>query len=134
MSKLTKNNVREGGDQYFKEVAITPEGKMVSIYDGETEYVLGKEMRQRALQDHKGGFYVYKTVDEAMFAGFPVKSKADMLPRGCIRVRAEGSYCRYLNKLAFSRVTPLEIVDLPYGISHKAWSALKAQYSNLETA
>lgn len=103
---------REGGDDYYKVVALTPDGKMVSIFNGETEYQIGVEMQQAARQNHNGGYYVYSSHEVAHRATFPKDSKALDLPRVVIRVRAEGSYCRYDNgKLSFSRITPLEVIS-----------------------
>jgi len=43
----------------YKVVDVLPDGRMVSLYDGETEYVIGKTMTQKAEHDHKGGYYSY---------------------------------------------------------------------------
>jgi hypothetical protein len=103
---------REGGDDYYKVVAKTEDGRLVSIFDGETEYKIDVEMVERARQDHNGGFYCYAEKEQAKRAGFPSESKAKRLPRVLLRVRAEGQYCRYeSDKLSFSRITPLEIVE-----------------------
>ncbi len=48
-------------------------GKYYSIYDGKTEYILGQTLHQEAEDNHKGGFYVYKNVDEVIFADIPFK-------------------------------------------------------------
>lgn len=100
---------REGGENYFKLVAVVGD-KFLSIYDGQTEYQIGQEMKQAAHQDHQGGYYVHASADEAKSAAFPDGSTLLKAPRALLRVRAEGNYCRYDNKLAFSRITPLEVV------------------------
>jgi hypothetical protein len=103
--------VREGGENYYKAVAITEDGRMVSIYDGKTEYRIGETVVQAARQDHNGGIYVYPSLERARRVSVPDSSAAKDLPRAILRVRAEGNYCKYDNgKIAFSRVTPLEIV------------------------
>ena len=102
---------REGGDSYYKQVAVI-DGRLLSIFDGQTEYVLGQEMRELARQDHEGGYYVYPSIVEARQAKFPENARLAEAPKVIVRVRAEGQYCRYASgKLAFSRIVPLEIVE-----------------------
>lgn len=101
---------REGGENYYKAVAVV-DGRFVSIFDGETEYTIGQELQQAARQEHGGGFYVYKSIDEAQSVTVPNGSKAGNAPRAILRIKAAGTYCKYNNgKLAFSRVTPVEVV------------------------
>lgn len=103
---------REGGDDYYKVVAVDVDGRLFSIYDGETEYQIGVELSEAARQHHKGGFYCYDSPEAARRAPFPKSAELLENARVLLRVRAEGSYCRYENgKLAFSRITPLEIMD-----------------------
>jgi len=100
---------RQGGDEYFKAVAVQG-NRFLSIFDGETEYRVGETVSDRALQGHGGGIYVYASEQEARRAQVPRASALRDAPHVVLRVRAEGAYCRYDNgKLAFSRVTPLEI-------------------------
>lgn len=102
---------REGGEHYYKSVAVI-DGRFYSIFDGTTEYVLGQEMKQPARQGHNGGYYVYRSVDEAEEVNVPSSSKLKDAPRAILRIKAEGQYCVYSNgKLAFSRITPLEILQ-----------------------
>lgn len=100
---------REGGDEYFKIVALDGD-RLLSIYDGQTEYKLGATMRERARQEHQGGFYCYASRAQAECADLPDDSAAANLPRVLLRVRAAGPYCRYGDKLAFSQLTPLEVI------------------------
>lgn len=103
---------REGGDMYYKMVAQLPDGRLVSVYDGETEYKIGQVIEQHAKQNHRGGIYVYRSIAEAQNAEFPPRSALPDLPRICLRVNASGQYCVYDNgKLAFSKVIPIEIVS-----------------------
>jgi hypothetical protein len=53
---------------------------------------------------------VYRTLREAEEAEVPRRAVLYDAPRAVLRVRAEGAYCRYGTKLAFARVTPLEVV------------------------
>ena len=100
---------REGGDGYFKAVAVQ-DNRFMSIFDGETEYRVGETVSDQARQDHNGGIYVYRTEQEARQAHVPQSSKLLEAPRAVLRVRAESAYCRYNSgKLAFSKVTPLGV-------------------------
>jgi hypothetical protein len=101
---------RHGGDEYYKSVAVVNE-HFYSIYDGKTEYCLNQQVADRARKNHAGGIYVYQTLDEALSARVPISSALFDAPRIILRVKAEGQYCVYDGgKLAFSRVTPLEVV------------------------
>ena len=100
---------REGGDTYYKVVACV-NGRYLSIFDGETEYRIGEELHEVPRQGHQGGYYVYPTVKAAQTADLPRTSRLLDAPRALLRVRAEGGYCRYEHKLAFSRITPLEVL------------------------
>lgn len=103
---------REGGENYYKAVAVV-DGKFYSIFDGVTEYVVGQEMKQVARQGHNGGYYVYKSIDDALSVSVPTSSKLKDAPRAIVRIRAEGQYCVYDNgKLSFSRITPVEVLQI----------------------
>ena len=104
---------REQGE-YYKAVAVV-DGRYLSIFDGVTEYRLGETTAQQtARQDHGGGWYVYGTPRAAATAELPDRCALADAPRAILKVRAEGAYCRYgsdhdTSKLAFSRLTPLEV-------------------------
>ena len=101
---------RHGGEHYYKAVAVV-EGRYLSIFDGVTEYKLNQQVEDRARRGHGGGIYVYPTLEDALDARVPGGSALLAAPRVILRVRAEGKSCIYDNgKLAFSRVTPLEVV------------------------
>jgi hypothetical protein len=114
----------------YKKVAVV-DGRYVSIYDGVTEYVLGKTLTQRAVRDHRGGYYAHATVEGARATAFPPSStlspEDEML--AILRVRCEGSRLEYRclcyecedreycglapiheSKWAFTRITPLEVL------------------------
>lgn len=122
---------RLGGENYYKAVAMLPDGRLVSIYDGTTEYVLGQTLVQRVRRGHRGGYYVYDTLADARRAPVPPHAVYAKAPRAILRVRAEGQYTSYpcpctwchdarawqdvpphAPKRAFSRVTPLEVVEI----------------------
>lgn len=94
----------------YKKLAIQ-NGRLVSIFDG-SSWRLGQERREAARQGHNGGLYVYQDRQDAHKAPFPDTSACIDLPQVIVKCRVAGSYCRYGKKLAFSRVTPLDIVDI----------------------
>jgi len=118
---------REGGENYYKLVAVLGNGRMVSVYDGETEYKIGETVSERPRREHNGGIYVYPSLEAAerthsmaivpeVSAYHPHRHPASGY--AILRCRCEGSYYRYPgkaytfenNKLAFHKVTPLEVV------------------------
>ena len=101
-----KAPTREGGARYYK--AVRRDGdRLVSIHDGTTEYRLGQELKQTARQDHNGGYYAYRT--PALAAEFA--RNVGVAHAVVLRVEGAGTYCTYDGgKLAFSRLTPVEIV------------------------
>lgn len=102
---------RLGGENFYKAVAVV-DGKFVSIFDGQTEYILGQELKQVARQEHNGGYYVYRSVSDAENVQVPSGSALRNAPRAILRIKAQGNYCKYDNgKIAFSRVTPLEVIQ-----------------------
>jgi len=113
---------REGGDSYYKIVAIHPDtGKLVSVFDGETEYQIGVTLNGKARQGHEGGYYCYKTKEAAIRAAFPKGSVGKLWAKKVLRIQAEGQYVTYPQfddwgrqvdrKLAFSHITPVEVLD-----------------------
>jgi hypothetical protein len=106
--KLQQDRERRASAVYYKAVAVSEDGRLLSIFDGSTEYRIGETLQQRARREHGGGYYVYETPEQAAAASVPNNSALRTTPR------AEGQFCRYDNgKLSFSRVTPLEIVPTP---------------------
>lgn len=115
---------------YYKAVAVTDDGRYVSVYDGETEYRIGTAMTQAVRKGHNGGYYVYATEADARRASVPTDSVAADLPRVVLQVEARGQFTAYpctcyscqergafgyipahADKLAFSTVTPVAVVD-----------------------
>jgi len=52
---------------FYKQVALV-RGRFFSIYDGKTEFRLGETLHQPAKSSHSGGYYVYRSSEEALFA------------------------------------------------------------------
>jgi hypothetical protein len=60
---------------YFKAVATVGGRRYFSIYDGTTEYVPGVTIRQEVQPRHGGGFYVFRTMEEAVCVDVPAGSR-----------------------------------------------------------
>jgi hypothetical protein len=97
---------REGGEHYFKAVRRITDELFVSIHDGNTTYQIGKEMRERARQQHGGGFYAYRSIEAAI--KFARTAEVDDFE--IIQVECGGHYCVYGDKLAFSYMKPVAVV------------------------
>lgn len=108
-AKLDTTQLRACSDGVaYKKLAVLPDGRLYSIYDG-SEWVMGRERYDRAMQNHNGGLYVYEHAENAERAPFPDNSTYNDADHVIIKCRVAGNYCRYGNKLAFSRVTPINI-------------------------
>lgn len=98
-------------------------GKYKSIFDGKTEYQLGAEMFQQAKDNHKGGYYVYRTINEVIFADIPYsKGGLYYAPRTILKCLCWGDFIEYDNgKIAYSHICPVQDMGMPRGyISTKA--------------
>lgn len=96
-------------DQDVYKVVALVDGHLLSIFDGATEYVIGTRRDQLVLPGRGGGFYVYRTAEEALRAEFPKRSRLLRAPRALLRCRAHGMCLPYENGiLAVSGLTPLE--------------------------
>ncbi|EAR85519.1 hypothetical protein TTHERM_00442690 (macronuclear) [Tetrahymena thermophila SB210] len=113
---------------YYKMVAKTL-GQYLSIYDGKTEYKMGVVMHQPAKPDHQGGFYVYDSLDQAIFADVPLKKDGlYFAPRTVIKCACWGDKIEYPNgKIAFEYLCPVQDMGMPKGyLATKA--AMKEAY------
>jgi hypothetical protein len=103
---------------HFKLVAVV-EGRYFSIYDGTTEYAIGRMLREPARPNHGGGYYCYPAIDDIRSARphrlFPDESALADAPKAILKVRVGGRKIKYDNgKVAFSELTPIEV--LPYEV------------------
>lgn len=92
----------------YKAVACI-DGKYYSIFDG-SEYILGEERKEIARQEHSGGFYVYETIGQAKNAKVPSSAIYKNELRTIFKCEVGGNYCRYGDKLSFSKIKPIEII------------------------
>lgn len=100
---------------HYKAVAMLDDGRLVSVYDGVTEYRLGETLREPCRPGHRGGYYCHPDVEMSNATArrlFPDVSALYGCPRlALIRVRVGGRKIRYSGgKVAFSSVTPVEVV------------------------
>lgn len=90
--------------------------KMVSLYDGSTEYAIGKRLAQAARDEHRGGYYAYDTAEQVRAAwdnGTLVP--ASRRPAGgqvaLLKVEIYGTIIEYGSKLAATYLKPVEVVE-----------------------
>lgn len=98
-----------------KFVGVT--GRMVSLYDGETEYVIGKRLTEAAQANHGGGYYSHPTSEQVM----QMWQSGDLVPANCKRsatrlalleCKIGGRIVHYSNgKMSSTHLTPVRIVS-----------------------
>ena len=94
----------------FKQVARDEDGQLLSIYDG-TEYEIGRTLREKSKPNHNGGFYVYRSIEDATDAAFPSNSRFTDLPRTILKCETWGNCNVYDNdKESWTYCKPLEVV------------------------
>ena len=103
-------------DFYFKLVAKV-NGQYFSIFDSKTEYKIGVHLHEPAKPNREGGYYVYSSLKEAVFADVPYNKGGHFIaPRTILKVIAWGDCVQYTKgKIAFSNVLPVEDLGLPIG-------------------
>jgi len=101
---------------YFKMVAKLGD-RYLSIFDGKTEYSLGQILHEPCEPNHGGGYYVYPTMKQAVFADIPHnKDGLYMAPRTILVCICWGDYVEYGNgKIAFSYICPTKELPLDRG-------------------
>lgn len=91
--------------------------RLLSLYDGSTEYTLNKRLTQKAQDEHRGGYYAYASA-EIVKAGWANRT---LVPQDCyagveqvalLKVEIYGTIIRYGTKLAATYLTPVEIVEV----------------------
>eukprot|EP00469_Lotharella_globosa_P014655 CAMPEP_0167825620 /NCGR_PEP_ID=MMETSP0112_2-20121227/9482_1 /TAXON_ID=91324 /ORGANISM="Lotharella globosa, Strain CCCM811" /LENGTH=151 /DNA_ID=CAMNT_0007727777 /DNA_START=162 /DNA_END=618 /DNA_ORIENTATION=+ len=101
---------------FYKTVAIH-NGKFYSIYDGITEYAIGKAVSKPITGHKKSGIFVHKNVAQALQATFPQDSALLYKRRVILKVKASGMVRQYGKKLAFEAIKPI--------VSSASYHALK---------
>lgn len=97
----------------YKIVVRAANGKLVSAYDKQTEYKLGKQLKQKARDEHRGGYYIYADPDalrnnptDYLNEDLIANQSLALLECECV-----GTPVKYGAKLAYSIVKPVRIVD-----------------------
>ena len=103
-------------DFYYKLVAKIG-SQLYSIYDASVEYKTGEVLSQPARSGHRGGYYVYASVQEAIFADVPYKAGGNFIaPRTVVKCVCWGDFVVYNNgKISFSNLMPVADLGLPRG-------------------
>jgi hypothetical protein len=98
---------------FYKKVAVCPAfptDVFASVYDG-SPYIIGVPRYEKAMKNHNGGLYCYKTAAEAHDAPFPDSSTLKNAKKCILAVQVRGKRIRYENgKYAVSEMTPMEVV------------------------
>lgn len=74
-------------------------------------------MSEPVRKDHNGGFYVYATLDEAVFADVPNnKDGLYLAPRTILKCMCWGNKLEYgVGKIAFENLCPVQDMGMPRG-------------------
>lgn len=93
------------------------DGQLISLYDSETTYTIGKRLAEQARSDHRGGYYAHPTVEQVL----ALWNSGDLVPEECydepktlalIEVEISGTLIEYANgKLAATYLKPVAILD-----------------------
>lgn len=92
------------------------DGRYFSVYDGKTEYVIGKRLAERAMSDHGGGYYSYpdaEGVEHRFYAGglFPEVSYRREMTLALIECEISGMTIKYNNgKFASTYLRPISVL------------------------
>ena len=100
-TQTTYKLVEVVGDRYF------------SVFDRKTEYVFGKRLAEKALDEHSGGYYSYPTDDgiEGRFLGhilFPEECYERPMTLALIECEISGTMITYGHKIASTYLRPIE--------------------------
>jgi hypothetical protein len=100
----------------YKLVELVDNTRLFSVFDGKTEYVMGKRMVERAVAEHGGGYYSYPSIEgvEQRFNNgsiFPQRCYRDPMTLVLIECEISGTILEYENgKLASTYLKPVKIV------------------------
>lgn len=93
------------------------DGQLVSLYDNDTEYTIGKRLAQKAEADHRGGWYSHPSIDQVK----SLLASGNLVPDRCIdsgmdlvmfRCEVSGTIVKYPNgKIASTYLVPVEIIE-----------------------
>jgi len=93
----------------YKAVAVVDD-EYRSIYDGSL-YEIGERRNGKAYPDHCGGYYCYRTAEEAASADVPRESVHRDAPWAILECEVGGKCIKYGNdKLAYSWIQPIRVI------------------------
>lgn len=102
----------------YKYVDVRPDGRMVSLWNGEgTEYKIGKRLAEAAKPYHQGGYYAYPTLEDAKSAYGNQKLVPDWAWAGVrkialIECEIGGRIVEYDNgKIAATYLKPIRVIE-----------------------
>lgn len=116
-------------DQYKKPVMQTyttykivevRDGQYYSLFDGKTEYILGKRLAEKAITDHQGGYYSYPDplkVEHLFHAGLLVRFKDRPMTATLLECEISGHIEHYddqgqpMTNDPYRRATPQKIAS-----------------------
>lgn len=108
------NKIRTG----YKMVERTDSGDLVSVWDG-SPWPIGKTRTEAATEDHRGGFYYYSEIEEAIAAAGANDTFGDARQHRrlvVVEVEASGRHFRHQGevavKLCASRIRPVREVAM----------------------
>lgn len=90
---------------------------LISLYDGETVYTLGKRLAEQARPHHGGGYYAHPTAEQVMALWesgnlVPDDCYSDGMTLALIEVQISGTIIEYANgKLAATYLKPIAVLD-----------------------
>lgn len=103
----------------YKLVELTDDGRLVNLRDGQTEYILGKRLAERAISEHRGGYYSYPDLDSIweLFTSRKMFGKTSSvytrdMTLALLRCEISGHIEYYGNgKWASTYIRPLEVLN-----------------------
>lgn len=101
----------------YKLVELVDGHRLFSVYDGQTEYLLGKRLVEKAVSNHGGGYYSYPDIagvrsrfDDGSL--FPSRCYRESMALALIECEISGTILEYENgKMASTYLKPLRIVE-----------------------
>lgn len=101
----------------YKLVRIDGDNRLWSVYDDETEYIQGKRLAERAIEDHHGGYYSYPESAQVLRLFhdgtlFPERCYQTVMDLALIECEISGTILEYENgKLASTYLRPVRILQ-----------------------
>ena len=96
-------------------------GYYFSIYEADCQYKINEIKYEKVLLDKKGGFFVYRELESAIFADIVFHNGGNFTaPRTILKCICWGDNLRYGLKRCFSFLVPVSDLGLPVGYKANA--------------